>query len=89
MDERQTLAACYSECLSLAEEHNLQSISFPAISTGAYGYPPGLAAGVAVREVKKHLTGPSAIVREVHFVLYDGLSFEVYRQELQRLKDNR
>jgi O-acetyl-ADP-ribose deacetylase (regulator of RNase III) len=86
-DEEQTLAARYNECLRLAKEHNLHSIAFPASSTGAYGYPPNLAAGVAVSVVKKHLTGSAADMKEVHFVLYDRLSLEVYRQELQRLND--
>lgn len=46
-DEPARLAACYRNALQLAREHGLRSIAFPAISCGAYGYPPELAAEVA------------------------------------------
>jgi O-acetyl-ADP-ribose deacetylase (regulator of RNase III) len=46
--EAETLASCHRESIRLADEHALSSIAFPAISTGAYGYPPGEAAKVAV-----------------------------------------
>jgi O-acetyl-ADP-ribose deacetylase (regulator of RNase III) len=49
--EADLLASCYRTALALAGEHDLASIAFPAISTGIYGYPPGLAAGVAVATV--------------------------------------
>lgn len=42
--ESELLASCYVSCLRLALEHDLRSIAFPAISTGAYSYPPKLAA---------------------------------------------
>ena len=46
------LASCYRSALVLAQEHGLQSIAFPAISCGVYGYPLEQAAGIAVREVR-------------------------------------
>ena len=46
------LASCYRSALTLAQEHGLQSVAFPAISCGVYGYPIELAAGIAVREVR-------------------------------------
>jgi O-acetyl-ADP-ribose deacetylase (regulator of RNase III) len=49
------LAACYRNSFALAAGHGLSSIAFPAISCGAYGYPPDLAAGVAVRECRRAL----------------------------------
>jgi O-acetyl-ADP-ribose deacetylase (regulator of RNase III) len=53
--EPELLAACYRHALQLAREHRLRSIAFPAISCGAYGYPPELAAEVACRSLRKTL----------------------------------
>src|SRR5947208_7334757 len=52
--EPDLLAACYRKCLELAEECDMKSISFPAISTGVYGYPLQEAAAIAIRGVKAH-----------------------------------
>ncbi len=49
--EPQTLAACYRSSLALAEQAGCDTVAFPAISTGVYGYPPDLAATIAVREI--------------------------------------
>ncbi len=54
-DEDEVLASCYRNSLSLALEHDLKSIAFPAISTGAYGFPMDRAARIAAREVKLFL----------------------------------
>jgi len=47
--ENRMLAACYRNSLALAREHGIGSIAYPAISTGAYGFPPGRAAQIAMR----------------------------------------
>jgi O-acetyl-ADP-ribose deacetylase (regulator of RNase III) len=61
------LASCYRRALELAEQLECRSIAFPAISTGVYGYPPELAAGVAVSAIRDHV-GPSLeLVRLVCF----------------------
>ncbi len=57
--EAELLAACYSNSLALALEHDLTSIAFPAISTGAYGYPAHEAAGVASRAIQEFLSPES------------------------------
>jgi len=51
-NEAKLLASCYSESLSLANAHNIESIAFPAISTGVYGYPKNEAATIAIKTVK-------------------------------------
>jgi O-acetyl-ADP-ribose deacetylase len=53
--EAELLAACYANSLALALKHGLASIAFPAISTGAYGYPPPEAAGVASQAISAFL----------------------------------
>jgi len=64
------LASCYRKCLELAEERGVRTISFPAISTGVYGYPPDAAAAIASREVKAHLTREDISVQTVIFVVF-------------------
>jgi O-acetyl-ADP-ribose deacetylase len=52
--EAELLAGCYRNTLRLAKENALASIAFPAISCGVYGYPPDLAAKIALDEIAKH-----------------------------------
>jgi len=72
------LAAAYQSCLTLADERDVETISFPAISTGVYGYPIKDAARIALREVKEHLAKPETKLREVIFVLYGKAAFDTY-----------
>jgi len=72
------LAACYRKCLELAEERNVSIISFPAISTGAYGYPIQDAAGITVETVAAHLEKPEGHVREIFLVLFDQSFYRLY-----------
>jgi O-acetyl-ADP-ribose deacetylase (regulator of RNase III) len=53
--EQQTFAACYSSALKFADENEIVSIGFPAIGTGAYRWPPQLAAELALDAVVRHL----------------------------------
>jgi O-acetyl-ADP-ribose deacetylase (regulator of RNase III) len=76
--EPEQLASCYRICLELAEQRDLKTISFPAISTGVYGYPIEAAAGIAIKTVAGHLERPNAKVREALLVLFDQRSYDVY-----------
>jgi O-acetyl-ADP-ribose deacetylase (regulator of RNase III) len=62
--EAELLAACYRNSLALAVGHGLASISFPAISTGAYYYPPDKAAAVASEAIREFLLVGSACVED-------------------------
>jgi O-acetyl-ADP-ribose deacetylase len=70
------LAACFISCLQLAGELGLSSISFPAISTGAYAYPLKEAAEVSLRTVLQVRTSLSLI----RFVLFDGEVFDAFQR---------
>ena len=83
--EDELLASCYRKCFELAEEHNARSISFPSISTGAYGYPLQEAAGIAMREVMLQLERAEGGVREAIFVLFDRKTYDVHAQALAEL----
>lgn len=75
--EREALQSCYRRCLALAEQHELRSIAFPAISAGAYGYPPQQAAGIAVAETGSFLRGNRSI-EQIMLVAFDRPAYDTY-----------
>lgn len=76
-EEERLLAECYRNSLLLAAKHGLKTIAFPAISTGAYGYPKTEAAKIASTTVREFIHGGSSIevVRLVFFGQEDMLAF--------------
>jgi len=81
--EAELLASCYTTCLEMAEERAAQVISFPSISTGAYGYPMEDAAAIALDTVIRHLERAEAKLREVIFVLFDRRAYDVHARLLE------
>jgi O-acetyl-ADP-ribose deacetylase (regulator of RNase III) len=75
--EADLLGACYRNALALAAEHGLESLAFPAISTGAFGYPPGEAAGVASAAIESTLASSPGI-REVRLVFFQPDAARVF-----------
>ena len=73
------LRACYRNCMALAESRKLESIAFPAISTGVYGYPLREAAEIAISEVR---TFPTKAVRRVVYACFDEADTTVYAEVL-------
>ncbi|QDU56387.1 O-acetyl-ADP-ribose deacetylase [Aeoliella mucimassa] len=73
------LAKCYQSCLSLAFEHDIRSVAFPAISCGVYRFPPQQAAEIARRETEKFLAKNDS-VDEVLFVAFEPSMVEVMEQ---------
>ncbi|MFC1952067.1 O-acetyl-ADP-ribose deacetylase [Chloroflexota bacterium] len=81
--EPELLASAYRESLKLAGENRLNSISFPSISTGAYGYPVDKASRVALGAVIDSLRESITLVRLVVFVLFDARTFGAYSSALR------
>jgi len=82
--EAEVLAKCYRHSLALAEEHGIDSVAFPAISTGVFGYPVEEAARASlgtVMEETEHLKS----VRLVRFVLFGDEDLEVHERVLSEL----
>jgi O-acetyl-ADP-ribose deacetylase (regulator of RNase III) len=79
--ELDLLRACYENALALAGRHDIRSIAFPSISTGAYGYPIEAAAHIAVRTVRGALADPTT-VELVRFVCFSARDLTVYRRLL-------
>ena len=77
--DAEKLSACYRNSLSLAVEHALQSIAFPAISTGIYGYPRDQAAAVASETIGNFLSR-DAVLQEVRLVFYTDRDAQVFLQ---------
>ena len=83
--EAELLARCYRNSLGLAEENGLESIAFPAISTGIFGYPVEEAAGVALGTTKDAADSLEH-VRLVRFVLHSASDLEVHEAVLSALE---
>ena len=83
--EAKLLASAYLESLKIAEDNKLASVSFPSISTGAYGYPVDDAAEVALRAVLSFLGSKASTVNEVVFVLYSRSVLESYERALRQI----
>jgi len=59
--EDELLANCYRSCFALVEKHGIQTVAFPSISTGAYGFPMDRAARIAVNETMQFLKGNDSV----------------------------
>ena len=77
--EAALLASCYRSCLTLAAEHGIQTVDFPSISTGVYGYPMAQAAPVALRTILDFLSDHE-LPRQVRLVCRREETAAVYRQ---------
>lgn len=83
-EDPEKLKSCYSECLKLAEDKGIDSISFPALSTGAFGYPMEEAAQIALKTVAKELK--ESPIKLVRFVLYQSEALKVHEDVLKSLE---
>lgn len=80
-NEAQKLASCYKRSLEIAVKNKINTIAFPNISTGVYGFPKHDAAKIAINEVKAFLKD-NVKFKQVIFCVFDNENFEIYRNLL-------
>jgi O-acetyl-ADP-ribose deacetylase (regulator of RNase III) len=80
-DRSALLASCYEQCLAVADELGAATVAFPAVSAGAYGWPPADAAGIALATVSQ----ASSRVQEARFVLFAPDMHAVFATALESL----
>ncbi|MBN3039368.1 MAG: macro domain-containing protein [Candidatus Omnitrophica bacterium] len=83
-DDGQMLKNSYLNSLRVAEENKIESIAFPAISTGAFGYPAEGAARIALSTILEYLGGKTEI-KLVKLILYDSRSLAVHSGILKEI----
>lgn len=81
--EAELLVSCYRQCIELAEQHNISSIAFPAISTGVFGYPKQAATEIAVATISEAVQG-TAVIAEVVFCCFSTSDLKQYRSVLMQ-----
>jgi len=84
--EDEQLAACYRSCLALAEQYQIATIAFPAISTGVYRFPLERATQIAVREIQQFLQGNKSL-QQVIFVCFSKSSYDCYLRAVQEIAE--
>lgn len=84
--EPNLLASCYRRCIELAAAHDIETLAFPSISTGIYGYPVELAVGITVATVRRSVKDVPTI-REVVFCCFSAADLAVYEAALAETVD--
>ena len=82
--EEELLASCYRSCFDLVERHEIMTVAFPSISTGAYGFPMERAARIAVRETGDFLKRNRS-VEKVTLVCFGASAVEIHRTALREI----
>jgi O-acetyl-ADP-ribose deacetylase (regulator of RNase III) len=85
-NEHALLASCYRKCLELAIQHNIDSIAFPAISCGAYGFPLDEAADIAVDTIQSFLNRKGK-PKEVYIVCFQPQAKFAFGQAIRGLEE--
>ncbi|MGM0612631.1 MAG: macro domain-containing protein [Bacteroidota bacterium] len=82
--EDKFLAACYQNALQLADEKNIESIAFPAISTGAFGFPIKPAAEISLKAIREMMDALKQ-VKMIRMVLFSDHDLDTYEQEAKKV----
>ena len=82
-NEDERLSSCYRKCLGLALKHSCETIAFPAISTGIYGFPKARAAGIAVETAREWIglvdDDPQPTLTTIIFCCFSSVDLDFYR----------
>lgn len=84
--EGKLLADCYRNALEIADDKGIDSIAFPAISTGAFGYPFEAATNVALETIKGMIPDLEQI-KVIRFVLFDERDYKIYENKLKDMEE--
>jgi O-acetyl-ADP-ribose deacetylase (regulator of RNase III) len=79
-NEEGVLASAFKQSLKRAQEKGVKTIAFPAISTGAYGFPADLAAKVSLCAVKEYLVEHPDVFEEIRLVLFNQRLYEAFEK---------
>lgn len=82
--EDDLLAQCYQNSLALAKAHDIKTIAFPSISTGAYGFPMDRASKIAVTEIKRFLEQDSSI-EKVILVCFGQRAYDIHQAAVKKI----
>jgi O-acetyl-ADP-ribose deacetylase (regulator of RNase III) len=82
--EAELLKSAHLESLKLASKRKINSIAFPAISTGVYGYPKHQAANIALKTTIEYLKEHDDI-KLVRFILFDQKTYDIFAEELEKI----
>jgi len=83
-NEPALLASCYRECMALANVYQLESIAFPAISCGVYGFPVPQAAQIAIRTINECLKA-NPYLQKVYLVCFGDAVLKAYNEQFFQL----
>jgi len=83
--EDESLARCYQSCFALIEKHQLKTVAFPSISTGAYRFPLERATKIAVIETVNFLK-ENNFVNKIIFVCFNNRVYDCYVSELKSIQ---
>jgi O-acetyl-ADP-ribose deacetylase (regulator of RNase III) len=81
-NEAEKLVSCYKRSLEVAEKNKLETIAFPNISTGIYGYPKQAAAEIAIQTVQTFLL--TSTIKKVVFCVFDDANYSIYKSLLEK-----
>lgn len=81
-NEAEKLASCYKRSLEVAEKNKLETIAFPNISTGVYGYPKQAAAEIAIQTAQTFLL--TSTIKKVVFCVFDDANYSIYKSLLEK-----
>ncbi len=84
-NEEKLLADCYRNSLLLAQKHQLKTIAFPSISTGAYRFPIEPAAEIALKTIQDYLKENPGFFEKVIIVLFSENDLQIYKQVYQKI----
>ncbi|HCF27030.1 MAG TPA: RNase III inhibitor, partial [Cyanobacteria bacterium UBA11049] len=83
-NEDELLASCYRSCLAIAEQYQIETIAFPAISTGVYGFPLERAAQIATAEIQAFIQSNNSL-QQVILVCFSPTAYDCFLKAVKQM----